>query len=54
MTLGLVHAIVQFVNYSLPEWQAVQLTLYTPQHCKSAYQVLSLSGGLLEVLVSLT
>ena len=27
MTLGLVHAIVQIVNYSLPKWQAVQLTL---------------------------
>ena len=51
MTHGLVHAVVQFVNYSLPKWQAVQLTLYTPQHCKLAYQVLSLSGGLLEVLV---
>ena len=28
MTLGLVHAIVQIVNYSLPKWQAVQLTLH--------------------------
>ena len=28
MTLGLVHAIAQFVNYSLPKWQAVQLTLH--------------------------
>ena len=28
MTLGLVYAIEQFVNYSLPKWQAVQLTLH--------------------------
>ena len=28
MTLGLVHAIVQIVNYSLLKWQAVQLTLH--------------------------
>ena len=51
MTIGLVHAIAQFINYSLPKRQAVQLTLYAPQHCKSACQALSLSGGLFEVLV---